>query len=191
MFKLVFLLVYLVLYPFFRLRVRGKENLPAGGCVVASNHSALIDPILIIFALGWQKTYRVMGKKELFPNKLFGAVLRWVGVFPVDRSKNDVNAMKTAIQTLKDGKRLIIFPEGTRVKEGQGEAKLGAAMFAMRTKVPIVPVYVTRDKRIFRRSEVIFGQPIPSDGPAKPTSEDYRALSEQMMAQIALLEENA
>ena len=94
---------------------------------------------------------------------------------------------------LKQGGKMLVFPEGTRVHDGQEvEAKGGAALFATRTGVPIVPVYVSRKKYWFRRSPVIIGAPIyPKIAGRKATSEELDRIMNDVMAQIYKMGESA
>ena len=96
----------------------------------------------------------------------------------------------SVIDYLKDGDRLLIFPEGTRHQDGDfGDAKTGAAMLALRTGVPIIPIYLPAEKKFFRSNPVVFGEayyPQTPDG-RKPTQEDYRAVADDLMARIEAL----
>ena len=115
------------------------------------------------------------------------------GIFGVKRGKADVAALKEAMRVLKGGERLLIFPEGTRVKEGEvSEAHTGAAMFSTRTGAPLVPVYIPPKKRIFRKTTVVFGEPYhPEFEGRKPTPEDYRRIADDLMVRIRALEAKA
>ena len=95
------------------------------------------------------------------------------------------------MRVLKNGERLLLFPEGTRVRDGEtGEAHTGAAMFATRTGAPIVPVYISPRKRWFRKTAVIFGQPYhPEFEGRRPTPEDYQRIADELMERIRALGE--
>ena len=86
-----------------------------------------------------------------------------------------------------------MFPEGTRVQPGkEGDAHSGAAMLATRTGVPIVPVYIPRKKKWFRKTTIVFGEPyIPEFEGRRATSEDYKRISTDLMARIGALGELA
>ena len=94
--------------------------------------------------------------------------------------------MKEALTCLKAGGKMLVFPEGTRVHAGEDvSAKGGAALFATRTGVPIVPVYVSRKKYWFRRSPVVIGKPIhPQIAGRKATSEELEKIMNDVMEQI-------
>lgn len=153
-------LAAILTYLFRPLKAVGRENLPKGeNFVLAANHTELFDPLSILFT--YPSSLSIMAKKELFSFKPFAAILRFGGAFPVDRSKNDVSAMKYAIKTLKQGESLLLFPEGTRVKEGDAvAAKNGAVAFAKMTKTRIIPVAICGKHRIFSVTKVVYGEPI-------------------------------
>jgi 1-acyl-sn-glycerol-3-phosphate acyltransferase len=102
-----------------------------------------------------------------------------------------MKAVKTALKCLKEGNKLLMFPEGTRVHEGEDvAAKTGAAMFATRTGVPLMPVYIQPKKKRFRRNTVVLGKPFtPTYAGRRPTSEELETITEQLMAEIHKLGE--
>lgn len=173
------------------LRVHGKENIPEGAAIVCCNHSAFSDPIWVMFAAHPKRIFRTMAKKELFSHKILGFLITKVGAFPVDRSTSDINAVKTSMQILKSGDKLLIFPEGTRIRKGKTSAPHGGAvMIAARMGVPIVPVYLSTDKRIFRLLDVVFGEPYhPHPSDRRVSNEELDALSQDMMQRIYALKE--
>ena len=120
------------------LRVEGLENLPKDQPVLlCANHSSAVDPILLICAMRQDFPLRIMAKKQLMKIPVVGAFLRAIGVFGVDRGNSDIAAVKTSIQSLRDGWNLLVFPEGTRVKEpGSVDVKGGVGMMAIRSGVP-------------------------------------------------------
>ena len=141
-------------------RVIGRENIPQeGGFILALNHRSNFD--VIMGGLSCPRQLHYMAKKELFSNKLLGWFLKKLNAFPLDRSGNDLKAIKTALALLKSGEVLGIFPEGTRVKNGEDVgAKAGVSMLALRAKVPVVPGVIVGDYKIFRHVYVVFGKPI-------------------------------
>ena len=104
-------------------------------------------------------------------------------MFPVDRGNSDINAVKTAITSLRDGWNLLIFPEGTRVKQpGQVTPKSGAGMMAIRSGVKMVPVFIGTKKRLFRKTAITFGEPFePVYTGRKGTAEEYQANTDEVM----------
>ncbi len=158
-YKTILTIAYLPFKLLFPFKATGIENLPEGRVVVAGNHSSNADSVMVLMSMPWDGKTRIIGKKELFKLKIMNWFLRKMGAFPVDRGEADIDAVKECLSTLKNDGRLLIFPEGTRVKEDAVAAKTGAVVFAMRTKSPILPVYITKGKKLFRRTKVIFGQP--------------------------------
>lgn len=195
--KIVFSIVWCVIWPFFNLfhpcKAIGRENIPEGAALLCPNHTGLSDPLFVVFAMGLKVKPRVMAKAEFMAMPVVGWILKKAGVFAVDRGKSDVAAVKTALKCLRDGDKLLLFPEGTRSKTGEmGEAKTGAAMFATKTGSPIVPIYIPAKKRWFRRTPVVFGEPfMPQYEGKKANSEDYERISNELMERIAALEEKA
>lgn len=142
--RLILLFIFKV---FFRIDVKGVENLPAkGGAIVMSNHISAFDPPLL--AAIFRRPVRFMAKKELFENPFLKIVLYLAEAFPVDRSKTDISAVKKALSVLKSGELLGIFPEGTRKPEGKlGMPKAGSVMLAIKSDVPILPVGIKNIKK--------------------------------------------
>ena len=148
--------LYAVLYPFVWIYMKlihpwktvGLENIPEGAALLCGNHSTVGDPLYVVCCLGWRRQVHVMAKEEIMKWPIIGFVLKKAGIFGVRRGKADVGALKEAMRILRGGERLLMFPEGTRVREGKvSEAHTGAAMFATRTGTPLVPVYISPKKR--------------------------------------------
>lgn len=194
LFSIVYCFAYVVLGIIYRFKFIGKENLPDGKCVICGNHTAIIDPVLCILAFGPKQRYRIIGKQEVFKYRFFGMLLRFVGVFPVDRDGADITAIKTALRTLKEDKYLFVFPEGARVKNGISlktgeppEYKNGAAMFAVRSNAPIVPVFIPEGRKAFKRNVIIFGEPIYPVVEGKGTQAELDAITKNVMAHVHAL----
>lgn len=155
--KILFWIPLQILHPAI---IFGRKNMPKGKAIVAINHRSNWD--YVMFGLNtWRKNV-VMAKKELFKNKAYGAILKNFGGVPIDRDKNDVNAIKICMKALKENKHLVIFPEGTRLKnesEILGDIKSGLAMIAIKTKTPIVPVWINKKARLFRLCKLYIGTP--------------------------------
>ena len=174
--------------PFFRTRVIGRDNLPEGGCLVCPNHTTASDAVSALLALGKDCDYAAMAKAELFKNRFLAWFLTALGGFPVDRDGNDLNAVRIAAKALKAGKKLLLFPEGTRRKDGTlGPAKAGAGMFALRANVPIVPVYITPGKKFLRRTTVRFGEAFYPERIGEKHAEQYQNAADQIMVRIAAM----
>ena len=170
--------------------VEGLDSLPRERVLLCPNHSSDWDPLLIATRLPVNYRLHAMAKKELFHNRLLGWILRKLGVFPVDREGTDIKAVKTAIQVLKDGDNLLIFPEGTTIRNGVGfvdglpaHAKSGAAMIGIRTGAVMVPVFVDGEKRPFHRTRLIFGAPyVPRYTGRRGTAEEMQRAADELLA---------
>lgn len=147
----------------FFVRFEGKENIPAGPCVLMGNHRAWIDPFCLAMCAR-DREIRFMGKKELWGNKAFAWVAKQVRGVPVDRGNVDMASIRMSMTVLKAGHTLGIFPEGTRTK-GDGMLPLqgGAALLALRSKCDVVPVYIDGSYQLFRPVVVRIGKPVKMD----------------------------
>lgn len=176
---------------FFPYRAVGLENLPEGGALLCANHISGWDPFLIAVSLPRDSRLVVMAKDELFHIPVVGFLLRKLGIFPVKRGGNDLGAMKTAIRSLNEGKRLLVFPEGTRVgSEGAVEAKGGVAVMASRTGTPMVPVYCGTKQKFLHRTTIVFGEPYsPVIAGRRATAEESRQAAEEILRRIYALDE--
>lgn len=187
--------LYIIICPYFKLihpvHAVGRENIPEGPAVICPNHTTAGDPFYVVFAFGYRWTMRAMAKVEIMRVPFIGWLLSKAGVFGVDRSATDVKAVRTAMKFLKEGDKLLMFPEGTRVRGDEDvEAKVGAALFATRTGVPLLPVYIQRKKRRFRRNTVVIGEPYyPEYEGRKPSEEELRAMARELMARVKALGE--
>ena len=180
-FHFVFYPILWVLFPF---TIHGRENVPTDRAVVlCANHAHAIDPFLICLALPRHVPVRIMAKKELMDTPLLGGFLGRLGAFGVDRGHSDLNAVKTAIKTVRDGEHLMVFPEGTRVKrEGEARPKGGVVMIAMRTGAPLLPVYVGKPHKLFHMTHIVFGEPYePKTAARHGTAEEYQAYADEIV----------
>ena len=150
---------------FFRVKITGRENIPDVNkrFVICANHKSNLDPPLVGWAMPFEIGY--MAKEELFHNKLFGALITKLGAFPIKRGKSDVSALRTAISLVKDGKHIVVFPEGGRSHNDRlRKGKMGAAMVAVKAKADILPVGIEGGYKPFGRINVNIGKPIDLSG---------------------------
>ena len=175
--------------------VEGMEKLPENGALLCPNHASNWDPILVALKLPVNYRLHIMGKEELFQYKLLGWLLRKCGVFPVNRGASDIQAVKTAIQAIKGGDNLLIFPEGTVIRNGIGckdglpaHAKAGVAVIGVRTGATMIPVFVDGEKKLFHRTRIIFGKPyIPVYTGRHGTSEEMQKIADDILAEAYAL----
>jgi len=157
----------------FKVRIREAGKVPAEGpVIVCANHISWWDPILVANAIN--RPIHFMAKIELFRNPVFAYVMRRINAFPVDRGKPDLSAIRDSIAVLQRGDVLGIFPEGTRHKNKPmlGEMHPGAALVALRTGSPVVPVAI-RGRYAFRGTvTVLFGEPMVLKGATGRASKD-------------------
>ncbi len=154
------ILLWIPISIFHPTTIKNRKNRPKGKAILCCNHRSNWD--ITLYILNTKKKVKILAKKELFKNKLFGAILKNFGAIEIDREANDINAIKLCIKALKEDKQLFIFPEGTRLKDESqilGEIKSGLALIAIKTKTPIVPIWVEKKPRLFRRSVYRIGEP--------------------------------
>jgi len=147
---------------YYNISFEGLENIPKeGGYIYASNHRSYADPVFI--ALNVPKKFSFMAKEELFKNFFFGRLIKLLGAFPVQRGKGDMEVINEAIKRLNKGSNLVIFPEGTRSKDGKvSRIKSGVALIAAKAGVNVIPVGIVFDDKLsFRKKVTIkYGKPI-------------------------------
>lgn len=142
-------------------KIIGRKNLPKGKAILTVNHTSNMDIVLLLANLH-EKKY-TLAKKELFKNKFVEGVLKSYGAISIDREGTDIKAIKQSLKLLNNGKKLIIFPEGTRNKNDDiskmGELKTGTAMIAIKSKTPIVPIWISKRPKAFRKTVIKIGKP--------------------------------
>ena len=155
--------VYKVVYNF---KIEGVENIPQDRpLVMASNHRSYADPVILTIPMKRPVTY--MAKEELFKNKLFGWFITKLGAFPVKRGAGDMQVIDDSIAILNSGRNLVIFPEGTRSKDGKvGKGKTGVALIAAKSGADVIPcgIVFEGEKLKFRSKLTLrFGKVIPAE----------------------------
>ena len=164
LYHVVVFLVRIAMYIWYDLHIEGRENIPKGRAFVyASNHRSYADPVLV--SISGRGRFSFMAKSELFEKPLFAWLIRALGAFPVERGKGDTAAIDRAVANVQHGTNLLIFPEGTRSKDGRvGRGKTGVALIAARAKADVVPVGISFVGKLHFRSKVTvrIGAPIPA-----------------------------
>ncbi|HXM01251.1 MAG TPA: lysophospholipid acyltransferase family protein [Chthoniobacterales bacterium] len=182
----------------FRLKIYGRENLIEDGpAIYASNHASYLDPPLV--GVACRKEVFYLARKTLFEKPVLGPLLPRINCIPVDRDRGDVGAVRTLLRLLKEGKRVVVFPEGTRSKDGNLQpARAGLGLIIAKSLAPVVPVRVFGSYAALPRSGRIHFVPITLvvGKPIFFTKEDlgtderlaYQTLSDRVMSAIAALE---
>lgn len=171
---------------FYRVNYINKENEEnLDKCMICPNHSNTLEPTWI-----YAKTpnLSIMAKAELFKVKIWGKILTYFGVFPIRRGEKDIKSLLHAIHVLKnnDKQRLLIFPEGERqsVNEKRGTAKVGSAYIAYKAGVPIVPVYITKNAKLFSKVNIIYGKPMYITKEIAENKEEIQKFSDKLLDTI-------
>jgi len=127
--------------------VRGRKNVPrAGGVIVASNHISFFDPPLIGTAAMRELHY--LAKEELFRSPLLGPLIRYFNTIPIRRGMADLTGLTRAMDVLKAGNALIVFPEGSRMRDGElHPGRPGVGMLSVNTDALIVPCFISGSDR--------------------------------------------
>lgn len=192
--------VYFRLYH--RGRVVGAENVPASGaCILAGNHVSFLDPPF--FGLACPREIYFLARDTLFRHGPMGWLLRSWNCVPVRREGGDLAAMRTVMRLLEQGHAVLMFPEGTRSRDGRlQEARPGIGMIVARAQVPVVPMRIFGAERALPRGKwfprpipvtVVIGEPfrypLPQEVPLQgiKAKELYREIGREVMRRIAAL----
>lgn len=147
---------------YYKVQYEGVENLNrVGGFIVASNHVSAIDPLLI--AMATKRKLHYIAKYEIFENAFINTMATHLNAFPIVRGRGDMRAVNYAIEIIRRGEGLCIFPEGTRSKDGTPQrAKSGVGYMARYTGADVVPCAIWMEDKDKKGSKVVvrFGKPI-------------------------------
>lgn len=183
---------------FFRQRTLHREFLPeSGGALIVANHVSYLDPSVV--GACFRKPIYYLARKSLFKGFL-GWLLPRIQVLPVDLGKGDLGSMKRILRLLKEGNRVLIFPEGTRSPDGTlQEAEAGIGFIVAKGEVPVVPVRIFGAHECWPRKAkwprpgritVVAGPPVDFTGlPAELSGrERYQACADQVMKALAAIQ---
>lgn len=192
LYRFVYVLAFLVLKFCFFIRIYGADNYEKlqGGFIAMGNHTSNWDPIVLGFSIRTRPVH-YLAKQELFRNKAAAFFLRRLYAVPVARGSGDIGAVRKALEILKQGGVLGIFPEGTR-SAGQdlGRFEPGVALLALRSGCPVLPVYISGGYHIFHRVNVLIGPAIDLSAryPGKPNGAAARAAAEYLRERMEELQ---
>jgi 1-acyl-sn-glycerol-3-phosphate acyltransferase len=185
---------------YFRIEAHGLENVPKKGAVIlASNHASDVDPPLV--ALRVPRQCHFLAKDELFKIPVLGTFVKGVHSHPIRRGVMDRSALRTCEEVLAAGNVLIMFPEGTRTRDGELQAaKPGVALIAAHSGAPIVPVYIDGTFGVMPRGSkmprpkkirVFYGEPFTSADIVAERHERNEKVAAEIMNRIAALKKSA
>jgi len=199
-------MLYSILHAIFRLafkilfrwEVCGLENVPrSGGVILAPNHSSFLDPVLVGTSLP-RKVY-FLTRSSLFHPPPWAWFLRRLHTVPVERDKPGPSSIKKILRLLNSGRIILMFPEGTRGSgRALGQAKGGVGMMALKSGLPVVPVYISGAARILpkgarmirpRKVKIVYGSALrfPPDAGRPRTKEEFYRIGNQVLREIAAL----
>ena len=166
-----------IIHPY---KLIGKEKVKDGAAVLVGNHYRIWD--IVHMACTTKERVHFITKQELYKNIFLAYLCRKVEAIPVSRDGQDAKAIMTALRYLKKGEKISMFPEGTRNRTDAELLPLkgGAALFAIKAKVPVYPVMSIGKTKYFRRTPIIVGDPIDLSEfyDKKMTTEDYARAEE-------------
>jgi 1-acyl-sn-glycerol-3-phosphate acyltransferase len=170
---------------FYRYCIEGSQNIPStGGAVIAPNHISFFDPTLTGAAM--KRPLYFMAKKELFDIPVLGWTIKQTNAFPVKRGVQDTSAVRHAFSLLEKGRLLLMFPEGSRSRDGKlGKVQAGVGMVACNAQVPLIPVKIENTDMMlkFKRIKIKYGKPIYP--PKNFSKNDYIGLSQKVLNEIS------
>ena len=192
----LWILTRIVAWLCFRFRVVGKVP-KTGGFIVAANHASYLD--IPLLGCGMRRRAWYLGRSDLFPLRAVNRLLQWLGWIPLRLGRLDRDAFGKAVSMVKEGRVIVIFPEGTRTENGELQpAKPGVGLIVAQTGCSVIPAYLKGTYEVlppwakwprFRRVNVTYGEPI-TFAPAQDNSEGkkfYQEVSETVMERIAAL----
>lgn len=173
--------------------IDGAEHIPVtGAAVLAPNHESLLDPFFL--SLATQRVVHYMAKAELWDIPLLGPICEGFAAFPVRRGESDGGAIGSAMELLRAGELLGVFPQGTCLPYRERRWRRGAARLALEAGCPLIPVALVHTERALRPGKpklglpqvrVIVGEPLLPEGPA--TLEAADVLTARLEAAISEL----
>lgn len=186
MIKVIKAIIYFIFCKLlYRVEYVDKQNEESiDKCVLCANHSIWVDPGYIYPVT---KNIKIMAKAELFKFKPLGSLLKYLGAYPINRGKKDSTSILHSVNLLTDKEhiKLLIFPEGTRVKKSEEtRVKNGATYIAIKAKVPVIPIYISQSPKIFSKVYVKYGKPIYLDYDKHDDKEYINVVSKEVMNKI-------
>ncbi len=187
--RIMFYPIHSIVYPF---KLYGNKKVGKGAYVYVGNHYCLWD-IFYPAHTTWEGIH-FLAKQSILEAPIVGRWARGCGVIGAQRDGSDVRTVMDAMRVLKNGEKISIFPEGTRNKVSDEEFLPfhgGAAMFAIKTKTPVIPFAICNRPKVFRKTHVVFGEPMEFTEyyGKKLTAADYEEAEEKLKNAIYTLRE--
>ena len=157
-----------------------------GAVIVASNHVSYLDPVVV--GCVFTREINFLAKEELFKGKFGKFLFSKLNAVPIKRGMKDRQALRQALNILKEGKVLGLFPEGTRSKTGElGEGLSGIGFFALRSEATVVPCVIVGPYKVGRRLKIVYGEPVKMDK-LREEKASAKEATEQIMQEISKLQ---
>lgn len=171
--KLLYRMILFFAWSFFKIfyrhRVYGLEHYYEEAAIITGNHTSFYDPPIL--AISWPQEVHFLARDTLFDSFLFGKLIRALNSHPIKGDASDIGVFKAVSKLLNEGKKVILFPEGTRSSDGTlGEIKQGVGFLVSRTQSAIVPAYIhgayeiwnrtRRFPKLWGKTACVFGTPI-------------------------------
>jgi 1-acyl-sn-glycerol-3-phosphate acyltransferase len=181
----------------FRFRVVGADRVPKGGLLVAANHASYLD--IPMLGIGMRRRAAFLGRQDLFPMPGLRRIIRWIGWIPIRHDRLSREGFRKAIDMLKAGKVVVIYPEGGRSLDGNlRPGKQGIGVLVAETGCPVLPAYIggafealPPQASMIRPHPITitFGTPInfSTEASRDSTKDFYRLVSRTVMTRIAEL----
>lgn len=174
----------------FRIRRLDTDGRPyrqklRGGTLIAANHQGFIDP-LVVSCTFWYRRVHFLAAEVVMSHKIVAPLLRGMGCIKIDRTISDIEAIGKSVAVLKEGRCLVMFPEGG-IKKEVTQVKAGAALIALQAGVPILPMYSAPRKHWWQRRVAVIGEMIhPKEHLTRmiPSVEDLERISSLLLSEI-------
>lgn len=169
LYKFILFLVFWFFKIVYRNKIYGAENFYPGAAILAANHASFYDPPLLSISTPYEVHF--LARKTLFDPFLFGSLIRRLNAHPISGKAQDVAVFKTIVRLMREGKKVIIFPEGKRSRDGTLQPiKPGIAMLISRTKAAVIPAYLhgtfsiwpggKKLPKLWGKTACVFGKPL-------------------------------
>lgn len=168
-YKTILFLAYWFFKLLYRHKIYGLKNVPPGASILAANHVSFYDPPVLSISTPYEVHF--LARKTLFDSIVLGPLIRRLNAHPVSGKAQDVAVFKTIVRLMKEGKKVIIFPEGKRSLNGTLQPiKPGISLLISRTGAAVVPAYLhgtfdvwpsgKRFPKLFGKTACVFGKPL-------------------------------